>query len=65
MSDVHEASVQAGHDAPDFGQIDVADGEVLFAALALKLYEAFVFEQGDRYLLGLNINNYFACHYLF
>ena len=62
---IYEAGVEAGHELAHLAQIDVADRVAsLFALLVLVFYQIFVFEQGDRDLFRLNINNYFTCHSL-
>ena len=61
----HEAGVQSRHQLAHLAQIDVAYGVAcLFALLVLVFHQILVFEQGDGNLLRLDIDNYFACHFL-
>ena len=59
---VHEACVESWHQFANFGQIDVAYGEVFRASFLLELDEFLVFEKGYGNLLLADIDDYFACH---
>ena len=63
-ANIDEASVESGHELAHLAHIDVANGKRGLAGLVLIFYQALVFEERDRYLFWLDIDNYFACHSL-
>ena len=62
VSDIHEASVESGHDFPDLRQVDVAHRILLRTTFLLEFHETLVFQQGDGDVFLLDIDDNFACH---
>ena len=64
VAHVDEGGVQTRHQLFHLCQIDVADSVGYVAVLLLERNEPTVLEQGDRHLLGLNVDYQFAFHCL-
>lgn len=60
---IHETGVEPRHEFLHFGDVDVAYRVAGRARLVLVFNQSFVFEQGDRNLFRLDIDNYFTCHF--
>ena len=63
-ADIHETGVQSGHQLFHLCHVDVAHGERCRPLLLLVFHQRFVFEQCDRDVLRLHINDNFTCHCL-
>ena len=62
VSDVHEGSVEGGHNLFDTAEIDISYGErVPCAGLCVVLYQLMVFQQSQPDLFGSHIYNQVFC----
>ena len=62
-ADIDEAGIKARHQFFNLCYIDVTNRERHGALLFLVFYQFLVFEQGNRYVFWLDIDDYFTCHY--
>ena len=63
VADVHKAGIQARHQFTHLGQIDIAHAEGGTLAFFLVFHQTLVFRKRDGNLLGLYVDEYFACHF--
>ena len=64
ITDIYKAGVQPRHQFLDLCHVDVSNREAGLSRLALVFHQPLVFEQCNRNLFRLGIDNYFACHLL-
>lgn len=63
-SNIHKAGVKPRHQFFHFCHVDVSNRERCRALLGLELYQIFVFQQSNRDVFLLDVNYYFAGHFL-
>ena len=61
-TDIDKAGIESGHQFSDLCHVDVTHREGHRPLLLLVFHQLFVFEQRNRDVFRLNINDYFTCH---
>ena len=64
IAHVYKTGIETRHKFLYLGNVNVAHGEVSRTWFILIFNQPFVLKQGNRNLFWLNVDNYFACHFL-